>query len=210
MEAFWLFAVGIDAVRDVFRADEALSERLRGIAAERFHAPRASNTGSSLLSRLGPLLRRQPATEVDPSQPLASDVRAMLAGGYIPPERTAVGWRLLIVWLLELSSWSQRLDVDDLDGLDFDLARAGLASQYSLRGLAGRPLGIPLQPDRGRLAGYCKHLQAAETLRALQRLAETTSPEFAPVLARTFGFRRGLEAVAGNPALDLVVIEDRS
>lgn len=206
MEALWLFAVGIDAVRDIFRADDPLAAHLRGVAATRF--PSRAVPAPGMLSRLGPLFRRQRATEVDPSQPLAGDVDAMLAGGFIAPDRSGACWRLLLAWLEDVGRAAHRLEFDDIDDLEFDLARAGLPSQYSLRSLAGRPLGIPLQPLRGQVVGYCKHVQAVETLHALHRLTETTSSEFASVLTRTIGIQEALRAVVIDPALDLVVIEE--
>lgn len=205
MKALWLFAVGIDAVRDIFRADVTLAGHLRNVAARRFPSPAPA---PGLLTRLGPLFRRQRATEVDPSRPLAGDVDAMLAGGFIPPDRSRACWSLLLAWLEDVGGASHRLELDDIDDLEFDLARAGLPSQYSLRGLAGRPLGVPLQPLRGQVVGYCKHVQAVETLHALRRLAETTSAEFVPVLARTSGIQEALRTVVIDPALDLVVIEE--
>lgn len=206
MHTLRLFVVGIDAVRDIFGADAALAARLRASAAARF-APPEPERPTSLLSRLGPLRRRAPATEVDASAPLAGDVEALLAGGYVPPERQRQGWQLLVHWLEELSVAAETLVVDDLDAREFDLACAGLASDHSLRQLAGRQLGLPLRPPPGALVGYAKHDHAVEALRALDELAATAGQEFAETIARTGPVRAALEVVARDPALDLVVIE---
>jgi len=206
MHTLRLFVISIDAVRDIFGADPALAERLRASAAARF-APAPAERPTSLLSRLGPLRRRAPATEVDASQPLAGDVEALLAGGYVPPDRQRQGWQVLLHWLGELSAADETLLVDDLDAREFDLACAGLASDHSLRHLAGRQLGLPLRPPPGALVGYARHGQAVEALHALEDLEATAGAEFAEAIARTGPVRAMLEVVAGDPALDLVIVE---
>lgn len=208
MHTLRLFAISIDAVRDIFGADAQLAERLRSAAATRFGPPPAPAPPKGFLARLG-LARREPALEVDPRQPLAGDVEAVLAGGYVPPERMSQAWQLLEVFLEELSDAHGTQPVTDVDELEFDLARAGLASDYSLRQLAGRPLGTPLRPDPEHLTGYAKHVHAVETAQALTVVADNAGNEFRAVLDSIQPTRRVLAAVAANPTLDLVVVELR-
>lgn len=208
MHTLRLFAISIDAVRDVFGADAQLAERLRTAAAARFGPPPQDSAPKGFLARLG-LARREPTLEVDPRQPLASDVEAVLAGGYVPPERMGQAWQLLLLFLEELSSAAATQTVADVDDLEFDLARAGLASDFSLRQLAGRPLGTPLRPDPEYLTGYAKHVHAVETAEALTAVAADADDEFKAVLASIEPTRRVLAAVAANPTLDLVVVELR-
>ncbi|MCC2592023.1 hypothetical protein LKO27_01075 [Tessaracoccus sp. OS52] len=202
MHTLRLFAISIDAVRDIFGADPVLAERLRAAARARF-APPARPRPKGLLA----LFRRDPDSEVDASRPISGDVEALLAGGYIPPDRTHQCWQVLIAWLEELSAAHSDLVVDDLDPLEFDLARAGLHSDHSLRHLAARQLGTMLRPLPGQTVGYAKHAHAVETLEALAALAQSAEPEFEPVIARTGPVVEVLRAVAADPALDVVVVE---
>ena len=57
----------------------------------------AGRRGSrGLLSKLGPIFKRVPATPViSPTQPEPHDVEVLLAGAYVPPDRTGATWRLL-------------------------------------------------------------------------------------------------------------------
>lgn len=206
MHTLRLFAISIDAVRDIFGADPTLAEHLRSIAAAHF-APPAPEKPTSLLAKLGPLFRRNPAVEVDLSRPLRGDVDALLAGGYVPPDRQSQCWEVLLVWLQDLARAQATLQMTDLDEREFDLARAGLSADYALRQLAGRQLGIPLWPEPDRLVGYAKHVHAVETLEAMHALQETAEATFADLVASTQPVQQVLTAVAADPALDLVVVE---
>lgn len=202
MHTLRLFAISIDAVRDIFGADPTLAGQLRGIAASRF-APPAPQRPKGILG----LFRRDRELEVDASQPIASDVEALLAGGYVPPERTRQCWLVLLAWLEELGAGHADMVVEELDTLEFDLARAGLHSDHSLRNLAAHPLGTILRALPGQTVGYAKHANAVETLDALTALRQTAEAEFAAVIARTDPVAGVLTAVAADPNLDLVVIE---
>lgn len=202
MHTLRLYAISIDAVRDIFGAEPALAERLRAVATARF-APPARSRPSGILG----LFRRDRATEVDPSLPLASDVDALLAGGYVPPERTRQCWLVLQAWLDELSVAHAVLAVPDLDELDFDLARAGLPSDNSLRSLAARPLGTILRALPGQTVGYSKHTSAVETLDALAALRRNADEQFADAVASTTPVSELLVTVAAGPDLDVVVLE---
>ncbi|TRY20100.1 hypothetical protein FOJ82_04335 [Tessaracoccus rhinocerotis] len=202
MHTLRLFAISIDAVRDIFGADPALAERLRAVAAARF-APPTRARPSGILG----LFRRDRQLEVDPSRPLVSDVEALLAGGYISPDRTRQCWLVLLAWLEELSTAHAELAVRELDTLEFDLARAGLHSDNSLRNLAARQLGTILRPLPGQTVGYAKHSTAVDTLDALVSLGRTADEEFAAVIARTDPVRDLLTVVATGQDLDVVVVE---
>lgn len=201
MEPLLLFAIGIDDLRDVFRADPALSERLRGLAAARFPAPGGSSRRRAL-TRVGPLLRRHPATQVDPARPSAADLELILAGGHVPTGRLLPCWRLFVAFLEELARDHRLVVIEDPEALEFDLARAGLPSQFALRNLALRPLGIPLPPLAGHIAGYTPHAHAAATLAALDAVGARA--EGLP--RRAEAIREFLRVVASDEALDLVVV----
>lgn len=199
METLRLHGIGIDAVRDIFGAQGEHATRLRGILAERLAPPRQTSGG--LLDRIGPLFRRAPRTEVDPRRPLAGDVDALLAGEFIPPERLPQAWQLFSVLLDELAHTSATLSCTDFDAIEFDLARNGLSSEFSLRRLAEREVGVPLRPLPGQVFGYSRHLQAVETRTALYQMQahpqDQTSLEPATVEV-TGPLLRFLDAVADS------------
>lgn len=202
MHTLRLFAISIDAVRDIFGAAPHLAERLRKVAANHFAPPERPKPKGIL-----GLFRRDRELEVDASQPIASDVEALLAGGHLPPDRTRQGWLLLLAWLEDLSAAHGVMVVDELDTLEFDLARAGLHSDHSLRNLAARRLGTILRPLPGQTVGYAKHVTAVATLDALTSLRQTADDEFTAALARTEPVADLLAVVASGPDLDVVVIE---
>lgn len=195
-------AIAIDDVRDIFGASPALAERLRASAAARFARPAPERR-----SWLRPLMRRDPAFAVDPSAPSTPDVDALLSGGYIAPDRVAPSWRILIGWLDDLSAATRRVvwEAAAFERIEWNLARAGLNSDYSLRSLTDRDLGIPLRPLPGHAAGYAKHVHVVETLAGIRAAfdhPEVTAEDrafLAPIL-------EVLEAAAGQPRLDVVVV----
>lgn len=206
MHELRLFAISINGVRDIFGADAALAARLRGVAATSFAPPRREK---SLLDRIGPLLSRQRSTEVDPRNPLPCDVDAVLSGGHIPFDRLSQCWRLMLVWLPELAARDLTITIDGLDALEFDLARAGLPSDYSLRQLAERELGTALRPLPRQVVGYSKHQHVAETWRQLQYVHDVAPPEFARTVAAIEPLLGLLGGIAERPddQLDLVVVQ---
>ncbi len=206
MHELRLFAISINVVRDIFGADAALAARLRDVAARSFAPPRRE---MSLLDRIGPLFSRQRITEVDPRNPLPGDVDALLSGGHIPPDRLAQSWRLMLAWLGELAAADLTITIDGLDALEFDLALAGLPSDYSLRQLAERELGTALRPLPGQVVGYSKHLHVVETWRQLMLVHDGAQPGSAGTIASIEPLLGLLGSIAARPddVLDLVVIQ---
>lgn len=207
MRTLRLFGIGIDSVRDIFGADEQLATHLREVVVRAF-AP-ANPKSPGLLGKLGPLFKRAPATEVNAAMPLPADADALLAGGYIPPDRLVQSWELMLVWLDELSTHSVDISFHDFDAVEFDLARLGLSSEFALRSLAERELGIPLRPLPGQVTGYCRNLHATETFTALTRvlsgshddpdLQTETSAVVRPLMSL-------LETLSSDDSLDLVTV----
>lgn len=197
-----VYAISIDDVRDIFRAPPELAEGLRAVVAERFAPPAPRRR-----SWLGPVMRRDPSTEVDPASPLSTDVDALLAGAYIPPERAPQSWQILEVWLEALSAAHRSLpwDAEAFDRVEWDLARCGLNSDYSLRSLAERQLGVPLRPLPGQVVGYAKHVHAVEALEDYRRvlahpeLTDEARGWLSPVV-------EVLAAVEADESLDVAVV----
>jgi hypothetical protein len=211
MGSLSLYGIAIDEVRDVFGAGAAEAAALRAIAAQRF--PARSNRAPGLLDRLGPLFRRPPdAPVVAPETPVAEDCERLLAGRHTPPHRLAASWRLLEAWV-DAKAWGSyraTITARDVDALDFDLSRAGVPSEFSVRSLVARDPGLPLLPSPGLLAGYCRGghaLAAGEAWQpALGRLEPAHATVLAPVLAWLGDFRQWTDAAAraSRPAPDLV------
>ena len=163
MGSLRLYAIAIDEVRDIFSAPEATATALRAIAAERFPSPVPASPG--LLAKLGPLFSRAvDAPVIRPDVPSGSDVDALLAGRFVPPERLPASWLLLEAWIDAMSWGHHEFDLDEasLSDFDFELARAGVAARYGLRGLLTTELGIAMRPAPGLVAGFVRlaHVQA--------------------------------------------------
>ncbi|MFD0866055.1 hypothetical protein ACFQ06_09555, partial [Tessaracoccus lubricantis] len=157
----------------------------------------------------GPLMRRDPATEVDPRLPMRGDVDALLTGAYIPPDRMAQSWQVFLAWLDDLSAARREIPWDPaaFERVEWDLARCGLNSDYSLRSLADRQLAVPLRPLPGQVVGYAKRVHAVEALEDYRRVL--ANPELTdeargwlePVV-------EVLEAVSADDRLDVAVVGD--
>lgn len=207
------FAVGIDEVRDVFAASEELRERLRQSATRRLKPPEPPRIG--LLGKLGPMFRKPlNAPAVNPAEPTAADIENVLSGRFVAPERSDAAWALLRDWLAELA-WGTTADTmtpDEMSALDFDLARAGMSSQYGFAKLLNAELGIPLRPARGLSTGYIKHHQVANLTHALEHADEQLESANAERVRRLtrwlHGFPHWAEVApgAGRPEPDLVVL----
>ncbi len=208
-----LYAIGIDEVRDIFRATEENATVLRAIAAQRFGDPAPSASG--LLGKLGPVFRRAPdAPVVQPGVPSGSDVDALLCGRYVPPHRLSACWVLLEAWLERLA-WSYTAqDVSEarLNDFDFGLVRAEVPARLGLRGLLKSDLGIALMPFPGLAAGWgrTEHVKAvaAAWRLALDRLNEEDRSLASGILAWLDNYPGWIDAApaARRPAPDLVAI----
>ncbi len=206
MHRLRLFAININDVRDIFGANAELAARLRDIAAQHF-APKRSDR--PLLGRIGPLFSRQRATEVDTRHPLSGDVEAMLCGGHLSPERLPQCWQLLLLWLEALSAQHLAMTIDGLEDIEFELARAGLPSTFSLRSLAARQLGTALRPVEGQVVGYSKHDHVVEAGIHLHEVHDSAGEEFRAATTFIEPLLWLIEGIAERPqqALDLVVIQ---
>nr|MBA3528307.1 hypothetical protein [Propionibacteriaceae bacterium] len=156
-------AIGIDEVRSMFGATPAEQERLRGLAARALAPPRDDAARGGLLTKLGPIFRRPPAAPViSPTQPVPQDVEVLLAGAYVPPDRTGATWRVLET-LVQGTAWGSTLmslTPESLDDLDFALARGGVTSAVGLRHLLNSTTSVNLLPVPGLTVGWHPHEKA--------------------------------------------------
>ena len=164
-----LYAVGIDEVRAMFGASPQVAEHLRAVAQRAFAPPGLEGPHDpagrgGLLSKLGPIFKRVPATPViSPTQPEPHDLEVLLAGAYVPPNRTGASWRLLETLVQSIAWGSTRmgLTAQGLDDLDFALARGGASASIGLRHLLNSTLSLNLIPVNGLKVGWYPHQKAA-------------------------------------------------
>ena len=163
-----LYAVGIEEVRAMFGASPQVAEHLRAVAQRAFAPPGLEGPHDpagrgGLLSKLGPIFKRVPATPViSPTQPEPHDLEVLLAGAYVPPNRTGASWRLLETLVQSIAWGSTRmgLTAQELDDLDFALARGGASASIGLRHLLNSTLSLNLIPVNGLKVGWYPHQKA--------------------------------------------------
>lgn len=158
-----LYAIGIDEVRGMFGASAPDQHRLRDVARQALAPPRDDRQRGGLLTKLGPIFRRPPAAMIiSPTQPVPQDVDVLLAGAYVPPDRTGATWRVLET-LVQGTAWGSTLmslTTESLDDLDFALARGGVTSSVGLRHLLQSSPQLNLLPVRGLTVGWHPHEKA--------------------------------------------------
>lgn len=208
-----LYAIGIDEMRDWFGAGPATAATLRGVAAERFRVPAAERRPTGMLSKLGPLFRRDPwAPRIPAELPSPSDVETLINAHFVPPERLDAAWTVVGAWLDALA-WGRVITVlgaTEWRDLEFDLARAGVPSQYAISKLWGLDPSLPLRPVPGTEVGYARHHHAVATRGALDAARARVMDSSREPLHAVLGFLRELDgwsaaaAATGRPAPDVV------
>jgi hypothetical protein len=208
-----LYAVGIDEVRGMFGASPPVAEHMREVARRAF-APPAVEARGGLLSKLGPIFKRVPATPViSPTQPEPHDVEVLLAGAHVPPDRTGATWRLLETLVQGIAWGSTRISLttQSLDDLDFALARGGVSASVGLRHLLNSSMSLNLAPVQGLTVGchpYHKALAMAAAYRsAIQDIKTEDQREMINSLTYWLdGFVPWAQVAAslGRPVPDLV------
>ncbi|HEX3196267.1 MAG TPA: hypothetical protein VHR39_01810 [Propionibacteriaceae bacterium] len=208
-----LYAVGIGEVRGMFGASPQVAEHLREVARRAF-APPAVEARSGLLSKLGPIFKRVPATPViSPTQPEPHDVEVLLAGAYVPPDRTGATWRLLETLVQGIAWGSTRMSLtpQSLDDLDFTLARGGVSASVGLRHLLNSTLSLNLVPVQGLTVGWHPHDKAVAMAAAYRSAIQDIKTEEQREMIRSLttwldGFLPWAQVAAslGRPVPDLV------
>jgi hypothetical protein len=208
-----LYAVGIDEVRGMFGASPQVAEHLREVARRAF-APPAVEARSGLLSKLGPIFKRVPATPViSPTQPEPRDVEVLLAGAYVPPDRTGATWRLLETLVQGIAWGSTRMSLtpQSLDDLDFALARGGVSASVGLRHLLNSTMSLNLVPVQGLTVGWHPHHKALAMAAAYRSAIQDIKTEEQREMIKSLttwldGFLPWAQVAAslGRPVPDLV------
>lgn len=169
-----LHAISVYDIRDMFGAAPDLAAQLRQVASEAFVVPASEQRRKpSMIQRIGPMFRRDPlAVMVPHDHPIPSDWETLIAGRYVEPERLVACWKVVDAWVdaRDHGTATLALTPEQIEGFDFALSKAGLSSQYSLRGLMSLDVALPLRPAHGMSIGYSKNphvLATAEALRAV-------------------------------------------
>lgn len=209
-----LYAIGIDELRGMVGADEAYAAHLRQLAHRALAPEPVGARSGGLLSRLGPIFRRVPASPViSPTDPEPHDVDVLLAGAYVPPERAGATWRVLET-LVQGMSWGStkvELSPSQMDDLDFALARGGVSAAVGLRHLLNSTTSVGLLPVTGLTVGwhpFAKVLLMASAYRAAMGELKTVEQQdlVAALVVWLDGFAPWSEVARqlGRPEPDLV------
>ncbi len=168
-----------------------------------------------LWSKLRPVTRTDDETPILPvNWPTPNDVEDLIAGRYVSPDRLTRCWRVFDLWLHEMSwgTHTMALDPGGADDFEFDLARAGLPSELSLRRLFGGDPQIPLRPAPGMRTGYSRAAHVTATRTALELVAGRVAQAHREAVGDLVGFLTQFQewsAAApeeGRPAPDLFVV----
>lgn len=153
-----LYAVGIEEVREIFRASDKNAGHLRWVFDQNYRlSPANPAVKRSLLSKIGPLMKRHPGNRPIPKDhPLPVDAEALLAGRAIAPARLPYAWQILETWLADLAYGTLTLKIDPR-AFDFDLGKAGLPAESQLTLLIRGSAELPIRPLAGMRVGYAKN-----------------------------------------------------
>ena len=197
----------------MFGASPLVAEHLREVARRAFAPPTVEARGG-LLSKLGPIFKRVPATPViSPTQPEPHDVEVLLAGSYVAHDRTGATWRLLEALVQGIAWGSTRLSLttQSLDDLDFALARGGVSAAVGLRHLLNSTMSLNLVPVQGLTVGWHPYHKAVAMAAAYRSAIQDIKTEDQREMINSLtiwldGFTPWAQVAAslGRPVPDLV------
>ncbi|MDR0489485.1 MAG: hypothetical protein LBG99_08875 [Propionibacteriaceae bacterium] len=207
-----LWAINVDLFRKCFAAPPELAQTLREVTNTVTPAVPKKRVGG-LLSVLGPLMRTPlNAPVIRPGIPNNVDAEAMMTSRYIAADRLSACWTLARSWLdhLALAQISLPLPVSQLEELEFDLVRAGVSTQLSIRRLWLHSIDIPLRPIDPMTIGFMDHATVLrlvdEWTNALPEFEEGTVEFATQVLefAKAYPQYADQASTTGSPPPDLI------
>ena len=205
-EELRLWAIDVDEFRQCFAAPPALAETLMSITDALTPDQPQSHT---LLSKLGPLLRRPPtAPHIRPLVPTRLDAEAMMTSRFIASDRLGACWVLAQIWLDHLSSARTTIPLprSHIDELEFDLVRVGVPTELSIRQLWRRGVDIPLRPTDDMSIGYTPYAtvldMTAQWSQALPSLEQASIDFATPIVSFLTGFPQYDE----GSSIDLIAV----
>jgi len=207
-----LYALGIDEARAMWGADAGNEDELREIL-QRAFPPAAEPAHRSVLGRLGSLLRTEQAAPTgNPSDPTSDDIDAFLAGDTPLPERVPAGWRIQETLVAGRAWGSTRLPwtPQDVDDIDFALARGGVSAAVGLRHLFSSATQLSLVPVRGLTVGWHDHGRALAMGAAFREALAEVPPQHQESVAALvtwldgFGPWAEVATSLGRPVPDLL------
>jgi len=206
-EELRLWAINVDRFRQCFAASPDLADTLRKVT-DSLTASDQHPRSHSLLSKLGPLMRRvDDAPVIRPGVPTVHDAESMMTSRFMPTERLSACWVLARAWLddLAVATTTIPLPRTQIDDLDFDLVRVGIPTDLSIRHLWRRSLDIPLRPADDMSIGYTPfttvNALTDQWRSALDSLEEDTVRFAAPLLEFTSEFPHHAEQQPVPPDL---------
>jgi hypothetical protein len=200
-EELRLWAISVDLVRQCFSPPPTLAGTLREVTLK-LAPPVPPPTKTGLLSKLGPLMRTPlDAPRIPVNQPTVVDGESLMTSRYIASERRAACWTITQAWLDELACGHTviPLPASQLNDLEFDLVRAEVPTQLSIRHLWYENLDIPLHETDDMSIGFMPHDRVLrlqqEWTRALSQFDETTTPMATALL-------EFIDSHFGDPAIE--------
>ena len=209
VEELRLWAVNIEVFRQCFAPPGDMADSLFQIC-DQFTPADTRARSKNLLSKLGPLLRHPPtAPLIRPGVPNRHDAESMMTSRFIDSDRLSACWVLAQAWLdhLAVSHATIPLPSARIDEMEFDLVRAGVPTQVSIRHLWRLSIDIPLRALDGMSVGYMDHPTVLHLIEqwtmALPDLEESTRQFATPLLAFTTPFP---EHPQDQPPPDLIAL----
>ena len=211
-EELRLWAINVDLFRQCFAAPPELADTLREVSASATPAVLKKRVGW-LLSVLGPLTRNPlNAPVIRPGIPNNVDAEAMMTSRYISSDRLSACWVLARSWLDHFATAQIVLPLASaqFEELEFDLVRAGVSTQLSIRRLWRHSIDVSLRATDAMTIGYMDHMTVLrlvdEWTNALPELEEGTIEFARPLLDFAKDYPQYAEeaSAAGTPPPDLI------
>lgn len=192
-------AEGSPEAEDLRRIGEAAPEQEQVDAAPPRGLRRFFSKGRSLV-------------EVDPADPTPEDIEAFLTGDSIAPHRVRAVWRLQerLIAGRAWGSFTLPYGPQDLDQVDFALARGGVSAAVGLHHLFASTTPISLVAQSDLVVGWHDHDRAASMAASFREALDEVPGEYRGQISHLVSWLDQLETwsgqaeAAGRPRPDLI------